>query len=114
MNSKPYSTATHFSIVWGVALAIITLLEWNNLERNPVDQEIYSPFINRSIEVTVENAAAPGSELQIPVESEHAPDAALRYDVELTFNGPLFLAFFFIPVLIFNGVELLWHRLRGG
>jgi len=114
VKSQPYSTATHFSIVWGVALAIITLVEWNNLERNPVNQEIFSPFINRAIEVTVEKANAPKPGLDIPVESGNSAEAALRYDVELTFNGPLFLACFFIPVLIFHGIALLWRRLRSG
>ena len=51
MTSHNYSRATHFSIVWGIALAIMTLVEWHSLERNPVTQEIISPFIQRNIDV---------------------------------------------------------------
>ena len=113
MTSNAYSTATHFSIVWGVALAIITLVEWNSLERNPVDQQIFSPFINRTIAVSIENAPAPAGDVAVSAQPGDGPDAALRYDVELTFNGPLFLACFFTPILIFHGTGWLWRRLKG-
>lgn len=113
MKSHNFSRATHFSIVWGIALAVMTLVEWHSLDRNPVTQEIFSPFIQRTIDVTLANPASPADGIEGMVDAEHSPDAALRYDVELKFNGPLFLACFFIPVLIFHGIGLVWRRLRG-
>jgi len=112
VKSHHYSRATHFSIVWGIALAVMTLVEWHSLDRDPVKQEIFSPFIQRTIDVTVSNPVSPVENVEGLVEAENSPDAALRYDVELKFNGPLFLACFFIPVLIFHGISLLWRRLH--
>lgn len=114
MPLKPatFNAATHLSIIWGVCLAIMTVLEWNSLERNPVNQEILSPFIERTMQVTV--AKSPESELPDPGEQEESADAVLHYAVEINFNGPLFLACFFIPVLIFHGAGMLWRRLRAG
>jgi hypothetical protein len=106
-----FNGATHFSIIWAVSLAIITLLEWSSLDRNPVRQEIFSPFIERTMTVAVEEAPTPDREGF--GEQQETPDAMLRYDVEFHFNGPLFLACFFIPIIIFNGVAILWKRLRG-
>lgn len=40
-------------------------------------------------------------------------DAVLNYEVSFHFNGPLFIACFFVPVLIFHGLAALWSRLRG-
>jgi hypothetical protein len=37
----------------------------------------------------------------------------MRYEVELDFNGPLFLAAFFAPMLVFHGLGALWNRSRG-
>jgi hypothetical protein len=112
VKSHHYSRATHFSIVWGIALAVMTLVEWHSLDRDPVKQEILSPFIQRTIDVTVSNPVPPVERAEGMAEAENSPDAALRYDVELKFNGPLFLACFFIPVLIFHGIGLLWRRLH--
>ena len=112
MKSHNYSRATHFSIVWGIALAVMTLVEWHSLDRDPVRQEILSPFIERTIEVSVANPVSRADDPGVLVDAENSPDAALRYDVELKFNGPLFLACFFIPVLVFHGVGLVWRRLR--
>ena len=125
MKLTNFNVATHFSIVWGVTLAVISLLEWNTLDRDPVRQEILSPFIERTIAVTVEvtvietpyaieNGAAPTDVISSLTEREESPDAVLRYDVEFHFNGPLFLACFFGPILVFHGVRLLWERMRGG
>lgn len=113
MSKTALNRAKHFSIVWGVTLAIITLVEWNSLERDPVNHEILSPFMQRAIEVSVESEAHPRS-TDIPgIEIEpESPDAVLRYQVELGFNGPLFLACFFGPILIFQGLGALWNRSR--
>ena len=111
--SKPaLNRATHFSIVWGISLAIITVVEWNSLERDPLKHEILSPFIERQISVTVE-PDQPTADGDIPaaVDSDSAT-TLLRYDVALDFNGPLFLACFFAPVLLFHGVGALWRRGR--
>jgi hypothetical protein len=113
--TKPaLNRATHFSIVWGVTLAIITLVEWNNVERDPLNHEIVSPFIERQVSVSVEREQLP-AEADIPaaIDPESA-DAVLRYDVSLDFNGPLFLACFFAPVLLFHGLGALWRRSRRG
>lgn len=110
MKNTAFSRATHFSIVWGVSLAVITVLEWNSLDRNPVSQEILSPFIERTIKVEV--AAAPVPDIGGSVSPQAEPDAALNYEVSFHFNGLLFLACFFVPVLIFHGLEALWNNLR--
>ena len=88
--------------------------EWSSLERDPLNHEILSPFINREVAVSVERVETPGAgEIPGMIAPDDA-DAALRYDVSLDFNGPLFLASFFIPVLIFHGVGALWRRKRSG
>ena len=120
MEKFALNRATHFSIVWGVTLAVATLMEWNSLDRDPVKHEILSPFIERHIAISVaKHADSNGGDIldSIGQESpaageEPIPEAALRYDVEIAFNGPLFLACFFTPVLVFQGVGLLWRRLR--
>jgi hypothetical protein len=108
-----YNRATHFSIVWAVTLAVITLVEWHGLDRDPVKQEIFSPFIERTIAVSVEESAAPAGESAGTFAQEESADAVLRYDVEISFNGPLFLACFFAPILLFQGLGMLWNRYRG-
>ena len=110
MNSTSYNRAGHFSIVWGVTLAVITLVEWYSLERDPVRQEIMSPFIQRSIAVSVENASIAEGDIASVDGAVESPDAELRYDVEFNFNGPFFLACFFGPMLIFHGIGMLWNR----
>lgn len=107
-----FGVATHCSIVWGVTLAILTLLEWHSLDRDPVRQAILSPFIERNIAVSVANRPAPADELAAVTGTEDAPDAQLRYEVDFRFNGPLFLAWFFIPILLFHAVGMLWNYLR--
>lgn len=113
MENFSLSRASHFSIVWGITLAVFTLLEWRGLDRDPLGQEILSPFIERRIAVEVERVPS-NADGDIPalIGQDEAADAALRYNVDIAFNGPLFLACFFTPVLIFHGLGLLWARLR--
>ena len=114
MSKTALNRGKHFSIVWGVTLAVITLVEWNGLGRDPVNHEILSPFMQRTIAVSVEPETQPRvTEIPgIEIEPE-SPDAVLRYEVELDFNGPLFLASFFGPMLVFQGLGALWNRSRG-
>jgi hypothetical protein len=113
VTSLDYNRATHFSIVWAVTLAIITLVEWHSLDRDPVRQEIFSPFIARTMAVSVEESPAAAGESAGPIAQAESADAVLRYDVEISFNGPLFLACFFTPMLLFHGIGALWNRYRG-
>jgi hypothetical protein len=101
------------SIVWGVTLAILTLLEWNSLDRDPMRKQILSPFIERDIAVQVDGEAYtdPGGQGLSPPGSA-GDDRGISYHVEFSFNGPLFMACFFTPVLVFHGVAWLLARLR--
>lgn len=119
MIGSKLSGATHLSVVWGIALAIMTIIEWNSLDRDPLNHQIISPFIQRDIKASVQPQAPglveneiPG--LDIPPATAESADAVLHYEVALDFNGPLFLACFFAPVAIFQGLGMLWRRLRGG
>lgn len=114
MQLPGYNRAAHFGIVWGITLAVITLVEWNSLDRDPVKQEILSPFIERTMAVSVAETDAPPRDSTGTGDSAQSPDAALRYDVQIAFNGPLFLACFFTPILVFQGIGLLWDRFRRG
>ena len=110
MKPALYNRATHFSIVWGVTLAVLTLLEWHSLDRDPVRHEIISPFIERTLSVSLENG--PAADEPVLIEPDASQDAVLRYEVDIRFNGPLFLACFFGPVLVFQGIGLLWNHYR--
>ena len=104
-----FTKATHHSIVWGVTLAVLTLLEWRNLDRDPLGHQILTPFIER--EVTVHQL--PRQDGQLLDFSDDAPSRAVpttRYEVEFHFNGPLFLLCFFGPVLAFQGLGWLARR----
>lgn len=114
MQLPGYNRATHFGIVWGITLAVITLVEWNSLDRDPVKQEILSPFIERTMAVSVAEADTPPRDSSGTGATAQSPDAALRYDVRIAFNGPLFLACFFTPILVFQGIGMLWDRFRRG
>jgi len=114
MQLPGYNRATHFGIVWGITLAVITLVEWNSLDRDPVKQEILSPFIERTMAVSVAGAGAPPADSTGTGDSAQSPDAALRYDVQIAFNGPLFLAYFFTPIVVLQGIRMLWNRFRRG
>ena len=100
--------ATHLSLIWGITLAVLSLMEWHGLERDPVRREILSPFIERTMEVTVEESTPPAD-----TAATSEPDAVLRYEVELKFNGRLFLVFFFGPILVFQAAGFLWSRFQG-
>lgn len=104
--SQGYNRATHFSVVWAVSLAIITMVEWRNLEQDPLEREILSPFIQREITVSM---AQPGDTDEFDIRETSAADA-LQYEVVFHFNGPLFLLCFFAPILLFYGIGSLWSR----
>lgn len=114
MKPTTFTVATHLCIVWGIALATITLVEWYSLDRDPVRQEILSPFIERTLAVSVEGNADRPKGIAGASDRENSADAVLRYDIEISFNGPLFLACFFTPMLIFQAVGLLLNRIRRG
>ena len=113
MTKPVFKLATHLSIAWGVTLAVLTLLEWRSLDRDPMREQIITPFIEREISVKLDRPA-PADELDFSTldQREQAPDAALQYIVEFHFNGPLFLAVFFVPVLAFHGLDWLVARAR--
>jgi hypothetical protein len=90
---------------------VVTLLEWNSLDRDPLKTDIMSPFIERHINVSAGRTANEPT-VDAFTEREESPETVVRYDVEFKFNGPLFLAGFFIPMLIFNGIGMLWNRLH--
>ena len=113
MSDTPgFSRATHLSIIWGVTLAVLTLMEWRALERNPLGHEIMTPFIERDVTVSVQESDASGLP-DFEREQATGPSEHLRYEVALDFNGPLFLACFFGPVLVFQGLGLLAARIAG-
>ena len=107
-----FGRATHLSIIWGVTLAVLTLMEWRALERNPLGHEIMTPFIERDVKVSVQESDAGGLP-DFEREQATGPSEHLRYEVALDFNGPLFLACFFGPVLVFHGLGLLANRIAG-
>jgi hypothetical protein len=115
MSTPVINRATHLSIAWAVALAVITLVEWNSLSRDPIGQQIFLPFIEREISVKLMEAGASGP-LDFDTISEGGDGAAsgLQYEVEFFFNGPLFLAYFFGPVLFIQGIGLLATRIKRG
>lgn len=102
---KPFlNTSTSVSLVWGITLAFLTLMDWNTLKNNPVSEDILTPFINRHITVTT---APSGSEIPSHSGREGNRQDGLQYQVELKFNGPLFLLCFFGPPLAFHGLSRL-------
>ena len=113
MSTPAINRATHLSIAWAVALAVITLVEWNSLSRDPIRQQIFLPFITREISVSVVEAGA-SDPLDFDTISAGDDEAAggLQYEVEFIFNGPLFLAYFFGPVLLLRGIGLLVGRIK--
>lgn len=113
MSMPTFNAATHISIVWGVTLAIVTLLEWHGLERDPLRKQIISPFIQRDIAVVALEpdpfeSSAPGDSAQ----AAEQPNAVLQYEVEFHFEGLLFLLYFFLPVLLFHAGGWLIARAR--
>ncbi len=112
MIAPVLTRATHFSIVWAVVLAVLTLVEWRSLDREPMSEQIFLPFIER--EITVSRAEP--SAIQQPGKAggdftERNGQRNLQTDVTIDFNGPLFLAYFFSPILMFHAVGLVLTRL---
>jgi hypothetical protein len=113
MIEPTINRATHFSIVWAVVLAVLTLVEWHSLDRDPMREQIFLPFIERKITLPGSDANTlqqlGNIEGDLP---ENNVRRSLQTHVEITFNGPLFLAYFSSPILIFHALGLLWSRLR--
>lgn len=101
MDRSSFNFPTHLSIVWGVTLAIVTLLEWHGLDRDPMRKQILSPFIERSISMTVSEETGPLS-----------GERDTQYLVEFQFKGGLFLLYFFLPVLVFHGAAKLLSMVK--
>jgi hypothetical protein len=93
-------------------LAILTLIEWHSLDRDPVKQEILSPFIERHIALSVHDMPVPGSELPSLSQGSESVSSGLQQEVTITFNGPLFLVYFFGPILAFQAIGWLLARLK--
>ena len=113
MSKAAYGGARHLSIVWAVTLAILTLMEWRQLDHDPLNREILSPFIEREVTVFVGNAEAAPEQTAGETARRRAEPGPTRYEVEFHFNGPLFLVCFFGPVLAFHGIAQLLGKLRG-
>jgi hypothetical protein len=113
MTEPAFNRATHFSIVWAVVLAVLTLVEWHSLDREPLNEQIFLPFIERDITMTVTDSNAgdspgvTGGDLPGVDESR-----SLQTHVQIDFNGPLFLVYFFGPILILQGIGMGVARLR--
>jgi hypothetical protein len=113
LSNQPFNRATHFSIIWGVTLAVLTLLEWRTLDRDPIGHQILTPFIERDIVVGLDPSAVPEDvEEARGLPDDLVADDVLQYQVDIRFNGPLFLACFFGPVLAFLGLGKLYERLK--
>ena len=113
MSHQPFNRATHFSIIWGVTLAVLTLLEWRTLDRDPIGHQILTPFIERDIAVGLDPRAVPeNGTASSDLPDDLVTDDVLQYQVDIRFNGPLFLACFFGPVLAFLGLGKLYERLK--
>jgi hypothetical protein len=111
--SKPiYGGARHLSIVWAVTLAILTLMEWRQLDRDPLDREILSPFIEREVTVHTDDTIMTFDDFERSDMGPANDTAETIYEVQFHFNGPLFLICFFGPVAAFHGLALMWGRLR--
>ena len=110
MKDQSLSLPTHLSIVWGVTLAVLSIIEWRSLDRDPIGQQILLPFIER--EISVAPANLPGNAPGATRDASAVLDGPVRYEVEFHFNGPLFLTIFFVPVIIFHGGAWLWARAR--
>ncbi len=115
MTQPVFNRATHFSIVWAMVLAILTLVEWNSLDRDPMTEQIFLPFIDREIELVMTDANT-ANELGATAGDLPSPSGGrkLQTQVRIDFNGPLFLAYFFGPIMIFHAFSLLWRQLARG
>lgn len=115
MSTSTVSRATHFSVVWGITLAFLTILDWNSLGRDPANEQILLPFISREISLTSTPNITKNTEVDEldfgSTQSNTNNPKPLQYNVDIKFNGPYFLACFFIPVLAF---QLIGFVLRSG
>ena len=115
MIESTLNRATHFSIVWAVVLAVLTIVEWRSLDRDPMSEQIFLPFIEREIELSTTEV---NTTTQLGTNAVDLPKdnvrRTLQTHVQIAFNGPLFLAYFFGPILIFHAVGLLSRQLRRG
>jgi hypothetical protein len=115
MIDSIFNRVTHFSIVWAAVLAILTMVEWRSLDREPMSEQIFLPFIER--EITLSRADA-NTTNRAGTSAGDFPGKNVRRNlqtnVKIAFNGPLFLAYFFGPILIFHAIGLLLVRLRRG
>lgn len=111
MSKFVFNPAVHLSIAWGVTLAIITLVEWNSLDRDPMREQIFTPFIQREVSMTMgEDVAAPIIDFDSVEREPETPAVVMQTRVKFHFDGPLFLACFFVPVLAFHGIGWLMSR----
>jgi hypothetical protein len=103
MDSPFSNRANHFSIIWAMTLAVLTIVEWRSLDREPMKEQVLLPFIERNIRLDVTRG---GSHAEAPAQTgtEQRSDKPLHYEVEVGFNGPLFLLCLFGPVLLFQGI----------
>jgi hypothetical protein len=110
MIAPPINRATHFSVVWAVVLAVITLVEWRSLDREPMSEQIFLPFIEREVKISISGV---NTEEQPASISGDLPGTGSRENlqthVQIGFNGPLFLVYFFGPIMIFHGIGLLFR-----
>ena len=83
MEIPGFNRATHLSIVWGVTLAVLTLIEWRSLDRDPIGQQILTPFIEREISVDVaRDTAQPEIDFGADAQADDDPQNGLQYTVE--------------------------------
>ena len=73
----------------------MTLVEWRSLDRDPPNEQVYLPFIERVITLS---RADPGEQ------GATSEGNGLQINVQIDFNG---------PIVIFHAVGLLITRLRG-
>ena len=83
----------------------MTLVEWRSLDRDPPNEQVYLPFIERVITLSRADAGQQGNASE---------GNSLQTNVQIDFNGPLFLVYFAGPIVIFHAIGLLISRLRGG
>jgi hypothetical protein len=88
-------------------------MEWRQLDQDPLNRQILSPFIERQVTVHVGRSATGPDVFDREPAGQDTESTKTRYEVAFRFNGPLFLLCFFGPVLAFHALALLLQRLRG-
>jgi hypothetical protein len=115
MIEPTLNRATHFTIVWAVVLAVVTIVEWRSLDRDPMSEQVFLPFIEREIGLSTTDA---NTTTQLGTTAGDLPKENvlrnLQTHVEIAFSGPLFLAYFFGPLLFFHAIGLLFAWLCRG